>query len=133
MIRIGVCVAASTSAPRGQHAMCAYTWAKRCAYFAAAIPACCKRQSLMCLMALQLHYSDCAATATASANGCMRKTLVCPYASSQVLAVAKIHQRLRVPSIVQIVHHINSSPVFIHSSTEPEPTARARRAGEEFY
>ena len=44
----------------------------------------------------------------------------------------KIHQRLTVPSIVQIVHHINSSPVFVHIDGT-EPTARARRAGEEFY
>jgi len=27
----------------------------------------------------------------------------------------KIHQRLKAPFTVQMVHHINSSPVFIHN------------------
>ena len=31
-----------------------------------------------------------------------------------ILRAAKIHQRLTVPSTVQMVHHISSSPVFIH-------------------
>ena len=37
------------------------------------------------------------------------------YLDHQVLRLAKIHQRLMAPSTVQMGHHINSSPVFIHN------------------
>ena len=32
-----------------------------------------------------------------------------------ILRAAKIHQRLTAPSNIQIVHYINSSPVFTHT------------------
>ena len=59
--------------------------------------------------------------------------LVCPYASSPGLAA-----RQSVPAIddafyypISILYQLQLS--FHPQSTEPEPTARARRAGEEFY
>ena len=59
--------------------------------------------------------------------------LVCPYASSLGLAARQI-----TPAISGAIYRPNSTsyqlqPSFHTSSTEPEPTARARRAGEEFY
>ena len=59
--------------------------------------------------------------------------LVCPYASSLGLAA-----RQNTPAIddalcgpIGALYHLQ--PSFHTSSTEPEPTARARRAGKEFY
>ena len=59
--------------------------------------------------------------------------LVCRYASSLVLAA-----RQNTPAIDGAFYRPNGTsyqlqPSFHPQSTEPEPTARARRAGEEFY
>ena len=59
--------------------------------------------------------------------------LVCRYASSLGLALAK-----NTPAIDTAIYHpidtlYQLQPSFHPHSTEPEPTARARRAGEEFY
>ena len=59
--------------------------------------------------------------------------LVCRYARSLGLAA-----RQNTPAIDAAIYHpIGTSyqlqPSFHPQSTEPEPTARARRAGEEFY
>ena len=59
--------------------------------------------------------------------------LVCRYASSLGLAA-----RQSTPAIDGAFYRPNGTsyqlqPSFHTSSTEPEPTARARRAGEEFY
>ena len=59
--------------------------------------------------------------------------LVCRYARSLFLAA-----RQNTPAIDGAIYRPNSTlyqlqPSFHPQSTEPEPTARARRAGEEFY
>ena len=59
--------------------------------------------------------------------------LVCRYASSPGLAARQF-----TPAIDAAIYRPNSTsyqlqPSFHTSWTEPEPTARARRAGEEFY
>ena len=59
--------------------------------------------------------------------------LVCPYARSLGLAA-----RQNTPAIDGAFYRPNGTsyqlqPSFHTHSTEPEPTARARRAGEEFY
>ena len=59
--------------------------------------------------------------------------LVCRYASSLGLAA-----RQNTPAIDAAIYRPNSTtyqlqPSFHPQSTEPEPTARARGAGEEFY
>jgi hypothetical protein len=59
--------------------------------------------------------------------------LVCRYARSLGLAA-----RQNTPAIDSAFYHPNSTlyqlqPSFHTQSTEPEPTARARRAEEEFY
>ena len=59
--------------------------------------------------------------------------LVCRYARSLGLAA-----RQNTPAIDDAFYRPNGTsyqlqPSFHISSTEPEPTARARRAGEEFY
>ena len=61
------------------------------------------------------------------------KMLVCPYARSLCLA-----DRQNTQAIDSAIHRPDSTsyqlqPSFHTHSTEPEPTARARRAGEEFY
>ena len=62
--------------------------------------------------------------------GCV---LVCRYARSLGLAARQI-----TPAIDAAIYRPNGTlyqlqPSFHTQSTEPEPTARARRAGEEFY
>ena len=62
-----------------------------------------------------------------------KQKLVCPYASSPRLAA-----RQNTPAIDAAIYRPNSpsyqlQPSFHTKSTEPEPTARARRAGTEFY
>ena len=59
--------------------------------------------------------------------------LVCRYARSLVLAGRQI-----TPTIDAAIYRPNSTlyqlqPSFHTHSTEPEPTAHARRAGKEFY
>ena len=59
--------------------------------------------------------------------------LVCRYARSLVLAA-----RQNTPAIDGAIYRPNGTsyqlqPSFHTHSTEPEPTARARRAGKEFY
>ena len=59
--------------------------------------------------------------------------LVCRYASSPGLAA-----RQNTPVIEAAIYRPNGTsyqlqPSFHPQSTEPEPTARARRAGKEFY
>ena len=59
--------------------------------------------------------------------------LVCPYARSLGLAARQI-----TPAIDGAFYRPNDTsyqlqPSFHLHSTEPEPTARARRVGEEFY
>ena len=59
--------------------------------------------------------------------------LVCPYASSPGLPT-----RQNTPAFDAAIYYPNSTsyqlqPSFHTHSTEPEPTARARRAGKEFY
>ena len=59
--------------------------------------------------------------------------LVCPYARSLGLAARQF-----TPAIDAAFYRPNSTlyqlqPCFHPQSTEPEPTARARRAGKEFY
>ena len=61
------------------------------------------------------------------------KTLVSPYTSSPGLAA-----RQNTPAIDGAFYRPNGTsyqlqPSFHTQSTEPEPTARARRAGKEFY
>ena len=61
------------------------------------------------------------------------RVLVCRYARSLSLAA-----RQNTPAIDDAISHPNSTsyqlqPSFHTSWTEPEPTARARRAGKEFY
>ena len=59
--------------------------------------------------------------------------LVCRYARSLGLAA-----RQNTPALDAAIYRPNGTsyqlqPSFHTQSTEPEPTARARRAGEEFY
>ena len=59
--------------------------------------------------------------------------LVCRYARSPGLAA-----RQNTPALDAAIYYPNSTsyqlqPSFHTHSTEPEPTARARRAGKEFY
>ena len=59
--------------------------------------------------------------------------LVCRYASSLGLAARQNTPALGVAfyGLIGTLYHLQ--PSFHTSSTEPEPTARARRAGKEFY
>ena len=59
--------------------------------------------------------------------------LVCRYASSLGLAARQFTQAIDTAFYGPIDRLYQLQPSFHTHSTEPEPTARARRAGEEFY
>ena len=59
--------------------------------------------------------------------------LVCPYASSLGLAARQITPTFDAAIYRPYSTSYTLQPSFHTSSTEPEPTARARRTGKEFY
>ena len=85
--------------------------------------------------AMQSHtnrHSDGLHTPSTGVQGC-DANLVCIYISPYGPKLVQI-----TPAIDRAIYRPNSpsyqlQPSFHTSSTEPEPTARARRAGEEFY
>ena len=62
-----------------------------------------------------------------------RVLVVCRYASSLGLAARQITPAIDAAFYRPIGTSYQLQPSFLTQSTEPEPTARARRAGEEFY
>ena len=59
--------------------------------------------------------------------------LVCPYARSLGLAARQFTPAIGAAFYRPIDTSYQLQPSFHTQSTEPEPTARARRAGVEFY